>query len=155
MRPFWIHQLVEYVIGFAVIAMGFQELEPAVPLTVGLIVLVNAAIVRGPLGAFRFVGRDLHRWLDVGVMIVVVVAIVQPWFEMGITGRLMLALVLVPYGFSWFYTDWAERRQRAERRRAATSKTSDDLGRRAGRLAGSAWLAGKRVVRDRQSDASD
>ena len=47
LRPFWIHQLVEYIIGLALIGQGMQDPQPLVPTAAGVLVLVNAAAVRG------------------------------------------------------------------------------------------------------------
>ena len=39
MRPFWIHQLVEYLIGLALVAQGLQEQDPTVPAVAGMLVV--------------------------------------------------------------------------------------------------------------------
>ena len=139
MRPFWIHQLAEYLIGVALIAQGLQEKDPVVPAVAGLLVLLNAAIARGPLGAFKWVGRRLHRWLDLVVMIVILVAAVQPWTTVPPGGRLIMLVILVPLGFLWFYTDWAERPGRQARRLERADVKGENVGRSAGRLAGNAF----------------
>lgn len=150
MRPFWIHQLVEYIIGLALIAQGMQDPDPLVPTLAGVVVLVNAAAVRGPLGAFNFIGRATHRWLDLLVGIAIAVAAVQPWVDVEFTGRGLMLIMLLPLGFLWFYTDWDERPGRAQRRAArAAGGSGDDLGRTAGRVAGSAYVAGKRAIKKR------
>lgn len=150
MRPFWIHQLVEYVIGLALIAQGMQDPEPLVPTAAGVLVLVNAAAVRGPMGAFKLIGRRVHRWLDVVVGVVVAAGAVQPWVPVEFTGRGIMLIMLVPLGFLWFYTDWAERPARRDRRAAAAAGgRGDQVGRTAGRLAGSAWVAGRNAVKKR------
>ncbi|MFW2334377.1 hypothetical protein [Ilumatobacter sp.] len=139
MRPFWIHQLAEYLIGVALIAQGLQEKDPVVPAVAGVLVLLNAAIARGPLGAFKWVGRRLHRWLDLVVMVVILVAALQPWTPVPPGGRLIMLVILVPLGFLWFYTDWAERPGRQQRRADRASIKSEDVGRSAGRMAGNAF----------------
>ena len=144
MRPFWIHQLSEYLIGVALIAQGLQEKDPLVPAIAGVAVMLNVAIVRGPLGAFKWIGRRVHRWLDLVVMIAILVAAVQPWVEVPPGGRLIMIVMLVPLGFLWFYTDWAERRSRKERRVERASIKSEDVGRSAGRMAGNAFKAIKK-----------
>ncbi len=149
MRPFWIHQLAEYLIGVALIAQGFQDPEPLVPAVVGIVIVINASIVRGPLGAFRLVGRAAHRWLDLVMMALIVVAAFQPWIAVEVTGRVILLVMLLPIGFLWFYTDWAERKQRSERRKARGAQSREDVGRTAGRLAGNAYVAGKRAIKKR------
>lgn len=148
-RPFWMHQLVEYVIGLALLVQGMQDPQPVVPSAAGILVLLNAAAVRGPMGAFKFIGRRVHRWLDLIVFGLLAAAALQPWVAVEFTGRLILLVVLVPLGFLWFYTDWEERPGRRARRAAEGSERSADLGASAGRLAGNAWVAGKRAVKKR------
>lgn len=150
MRPFWIHQLVEYIIGLALIAQGMQDPDPLVPTVAGVIVLVNAAAVRGPLGAFKFIGRSAHRWLDVVVAAVIAFGALQPWLPVEFTGRGIMLIMLLPLGFLWFYTDWEERPGRRQRRlEQAAGGRGDDIGRSAGRLAAGAYLAGKRTLKKR------
>ena len=149
MRPFWVHQLAEYLIGIALVAQGMQDLSPLVPTVAGALVMVNTSLARGPLGAFRLVGRGLHRWLDVVVMVAIVVGIVQPWIAVEVSGRLIMAVMLVPLGFLWFYTDWAERVGRKARRDARAGTTGDAVGRSAGRMAANAYLTGKNVIKKR------
>lgn len=151
MRPFWIHQLAEYLIGVALVAQGLQDPDPLIPSVAGVVVIVNVAIARGPLGAFKWVGRRLHRWLDLVVMVAILFAALQPWAVVSSAGRLIMVVMLVPLGFLWFYTDWAERPQRRDRR-AERAATGDDLGRSAGRIAGAAYLSGKRAVKKRTGE---
>jgi hypothetical protein len=144
MRPFWVHQLAEYLIGIALVAQGMQDPEPLVPALAGALVMVNASIVRGPLGAFRLVGRGVHRWLDMIVMVAVLAGALQPWTAVEFSGRLVMLVMLVPLGFLWFYTDWAERAERRQRRAERAGPTGEQLGRSAGRMAGNAFRAIKR-----------
>jgi len=116
----------------------------AIPAIAGIAVIFNVAIVRGPLGAFKWVGRTLHRWLDLLVMVGILVAALQPWFTVPSGGRLIMLVMLVPLGFLWFYTDWAERVSRRERRAERAGVQSDAVGRSAGRLAGNAFKAIKK-----------
>jgi hypothetical protein len=145
LRPFWLHQAVEYIIGLILVGQGLQGPEPLVPAVVGGVVLVNAAVAIGPLGAFRLVGRRLHRVLDMVVIGVVVAAAVQPWVDVDVGTRAIMIGVAVVYGFVWFYSDFAEKQARRERRAAtATGDRGQDLGRSAGRLAGNAVTAWRR-----------
>lgn len=144
MRPFWIHQFAEYLIGLALVAQGLQDPDPLVPAVGGALVMVNAAIVRGPMGAFRLVGRRFHRWLDVVVMAALLVGALQPWLGIAGSGRLVMLVVLLPLGFLWFYTDWAERPARRARRVGQAGPTSESVGRSAGRAAGAAYSAIRR-----------
>jgi hypothetical protein len=149
MRPFWVHQLAEYLIGISLVAQGMQDISPLVPSLAGALVMVNASIVRGPLGAFKFVNRRVHRWLDIAVMLVIAIGAVQPWIEVEVTGRLIMLVMLVPLGFLWFYTDWAERSDRKQRRADRAGSTGDAVGRSAGRIAANAYLTGKNAVKKR------
>ena len=149
MRPFWLHQAAEYLIGIAVVATAIQDPKPVVPSIVGVLVILNAAIVRGPLGAFKWFGRRVHRWIDLFLMIVILLVVFQPFADVPITGRGVMLLALVPYAFLWFYTDWAERPARKERRAAVAGETGEKIGRSAGRLAGSGYLAAKQAIKKR------
>ena len=90
-RPFWMHQVVEYILGGAMIAAGLQSPTPLVPSVVGGVIMLNAAITSGPLSAFRVLDRRVHRVIDIVViafeMIAAVpasstsVAIAPPWSE--------------------------------------------------------------------------
>jgi hypothetical protein len=57
--------------------------------------------------------------------------------------------MLVPLGFLWFYTDWAERPDRKARRVARAGSSGDAVGRSAGRIAAGAYLTGKNAVKKR------
>ena len=145
MRPFWLHQLVEYIIGLILVATGLQGPEPLVPAVAGGVVLLNAAVAIGPLGAFRLVGRRLHRVIDLVVIAFVVVAAIQPWVDVDVGTRAIMIGVAFVYGFVWFYSDFAEKQARKQRRAvAATGDRGEDLGRTAGRLAGNAVTAWRR-----------
>jgi hypothetical protein len=145
MRPFWLHQLVEYIIGLILVATGLQGPEPVVPAVVGGVVLLNAAVTIGPLSAFRLIGRRVHRVVDLFVIAFVFLAAVQPWVEVDIGTRGIVIGVAVVYAYVWFYSDFAEKQARKERRAAvATGDRGADLGRSAGRLAGNAVTAWRR-----------
>ena len=42
MRPFWMHQVVEYIIGVVFVSAGFGSLTPAVPAALGAVVILRA-----------------------------------------------------------------------------------------------------------------
>lgn len=137
-RPFWIHQIVEYLVGIGLISASVQLPDPAVPALLGLLIIINAAVAKGSAGAFRLVGRRLHRTLDLVVIAVLVFWAVQPWVSIEGTGRLLIGAIAFILCFVWVYTDFAEQRTRAERRaeRAARGpRDSHELGRQAGRVA--------------------
>lgn len=146
-RPFLIHQLAEYVIGLALIVVGFQDTEPVLPAVAGVIVLVNAAAVRGPLGAFALIPRKVHRIVDVIVLCTLVAFALQPRIAVSLQGRLVLVAITVPMAFVWWFTDWEERPGRVRRRTGRADPRSDDIGRSAGRTAANVYLAGKRALK--------
>ena len=67
-RPFWMHQLVEYLLGVALLSQGLRTTEPLVPTVLGALVLLNVAVVDGPLSAFKAVSRGFHRGVDVALV---------------------------------------------------------------------------------------
>jgi hypothetical protein len=149
MRPFWIHQLAEYMIGIALVSQGLQDTEPLLPSLAGTVVILNAAVVRGPMGAFKRIGRGLHRWLDLVVMAAILAGAVQPRIDITTAGRATMLVVLLPLGFLWFYTDWAERQSRAQRRLERAPVGGEQVGRTAGRLAGTGYRTARQVIKNR------
>jgi hypothetical protein len=140
-RPFWVHQAAEYAIGLTLVALATQAPSPAVPAIAGIVVLANAAFAKGPLGAFDVVDRKLHRALDLVVVFVVLGLAVQPWIELDVGNRVVMGGIAVVLVFLWWFTDFADRRERAQRR-ATSAERSESAGRSAGRVAGgivAAW----------------
>ena len=155
-RPFWMHQIVEYIIGISLVAAAVQQLQPKVPAVLGLIIILNAAVAKGAAGVFRLVGKRLHRLFDLVVIGLLVAGAVQPWFSIDNVGRFMLGGFAFVMFFVWFHTDFTERIPRAQRpvapktppvaatatartessHKPADKVTSEDIGRGAGRLVG-------------------
>ena len=141
-RPFWMHQLVEYILGGALIATGLQSPTPLVPTVVGGLVMLHAALTAGPLGAFRVVGRRLHRVIDVGIISIALLAVVQPWIELDSgTGIVMVGIALV-YLFVWWQTSFAQRVKTPSA--SGSGGRSGEVGRFAGRLVGNGVNAVRR-----------
>ena len=90
-RGFWLHQFVEYGIAAGLIMLAAQTSTPAAPAVVGAAMLLNAACTPGPLGAFRWFSRRMHRALDWAIIVVALVAA----FVLDIDQRARLALVSV------------------------------------------------------------
>jgi hypothetical protein len=132
-RPFWIHQLVEYLIGMMLIGFAFRSLEPAVPAVMGIVIILNAAVAIGGAGAFRLIPRKLHKKLDVVVMLLLLAAAFQPWISVDNTSRLLLGALSFVLWFIWFHTDFTTR---AERKADTPRATSEEIGRTAGRMIG-------------------
>ncbi len=151
-RPFWMHQVVEYLIGIVLVGAAFQAPEPAVPAVMGAVVIANTAIARGPASAYPLVGRTLHRWLDVVVMALLVIAAFQPFFVVDSTGRLMLCGIAFVMFFIWLNSDFTEKvdrkkskqKQKAVRRERLARPESEEIGKKAGRAVGDGVNAAKR-----------
>lgn len=148
-RPFWMHQIVEYLIGVVLISVSIQLPNPALPAVLGLLVMLNAAITRGGAGAFALIGRRLHRVLDVVLMLLLVAMAVQPWIESDSTGRIVLPAIAFVLFFVWLNTDFSDRVTRRERKAASGSRSSEELGRRAGRVVGQGVNAARRWSKKR------
>ena len=106
--PFWLHQLGEYLIAAVLIASAWYSPEPAVQAVLGALVIANAAFADGPAGAFRVIGHTLHKWIDVVIMILLLVAAFQGWVGVGTTGRIALPLMSAALFALWLTTDFDE-----------------------------------------------
>ena len=157
-RPFWMHQIVEYMIGLVLIAAAVQQPKPAVPAVMGLLIILNAAITIGPAGAFRIIGRRTHRVLDIIVMLILAASTLQPWVEEDTTGRLVVGAITFVMFMVWFHTDFDERPDRKARRAARAKPQSEELGRQAGRAVGGTVNSLKRwkdSISDNYDDGRD
>ena len=148
LRPFWLHQCAEYLIGLVLVAMGLQSIEPAIPTIAGGVVILNAALVDGPLGAFRLFSRRAHRVVDVVVIVALAVAAVIPWIDIDATSRILLGAGAAVLAVVWWNSAFESRRSRAAAA-VAQQDRSEAIGRGAGRLAGNIAKA----VRDRSKPA--
>lgn len=145
-RPFWMHQIVEYILGGALIASGLQSPTPAVPSVLGAVVMLHSAITIGPVGAFRVIGRRTHRVFDVVVLAAEILAGVQPWIDLESTTRLTILGIAAVHAFVWWQTNFAER---VKSQPVGDTDRSTELGRIAGRLVGNGVNAVRRQRNDR------
>lgn len=161
-RPFWMHQLVEYVLGIVLIAQALQSETPALPAVAGGAIVLNAACSRGALAAFRLIPRRVHRFVDIAVIVVVVGLALQPWATIESGARLVMVALAAVLAFIWWQSDFSEPKDRraAKAARAAGAGSggagsgggsgasagdrSTDLGRAAGRAVGGGVNAVKR-----------
>jgi len=104
--PFWLHQLGEYGIAAVLIASAWYSPEPAVQAVLGALIIVNAAFADGGAGAFRVVDRRIHKWFDVVIMVLLLVAAVQGWVDVDTTGRIALPTMAVLMFVLWRSTDF-------------------------------------------------
>lgn len=118
-RPFWMHQLVEYLLGGGLVASGVQSTTPLVPTVVGGLLLLYAACTKSPVAAFRLLSRRMHRIGDPVVVAIEVLAAVQPWVEVDGSGRAAIGAIAFVHLVVWWQSTYTERVPRAERRAAA------------------------------------
>ncbi len=144
-RPFWLHQAAEYLVGVALIAQGLQAGEPWVPGAAGAVIVVNAAIAKGPLAAFALVGRRVHRVLDLVIIVGLAAAALAPGVEVSM--RFVLGAFAVVLGFVARYTRYDSRPSVRTRftdgAKTAPGDRAEALGRRWGRVAGQGAKAWK------------
>jgi hypothetical protein len=152
LRPFWLHQSAEYLIGLVIVAIGVQSIEPAVPTIAGGVVLLNAALVDGPLGAFRVFSRKAHRIVDVVVITGLALLAVLPLLDLDSATRIILGAAALVLGVVWWNSAFEKRAPRPAHGGTAPAGStaqpvdrSEAFGRGAGRLAGGIAKA----VRDR------
>ena len=98
LRPFWLHQAAEYLLGLVLVAVGLQSIDPPAPMLAGGLVILNAAVVDGPLGAFRLMSRRQHRIADLVVIIGIGIAVVLPFLDIDNASRGMMVVTAVILG---------------------------------------------------------
>lgn len=70
------HQTGDYLVA-ALLLLSLARAEvPAWPLVIGVVGLVNAAMTRGPLAAYRRIPMSLHGIVDVGLVVACLVGAV-------------------------------------------------------------------------------
>jgi len=151
------HQFVEYILGGVLVAQGLQCPTPAMPALAGGLIMANAAIVRGPLAAFRLVSRSVHRVLDVVVMAVIVLLGVQPWVSVEGSTRMIMVAIAGVMAFIWWQSSFAEKTVRYPGRAKITAEGGRgvEVGRMAGRAMGDGINAAKRLRDARRRTGSD
>jgi hypothetical protein len=145
-RPFWMHQVVEYILGGAMIATGLQSPTPLLPSVVGALIMIHSAITVGPVGAFRVISRRVHRVVDVLVISSEVAAAVQPWIHLESGTRIIMIGIALVHLFVWWNSSFATRVKSSAV--SAEGGRSTEIGRIAGRLVGN----GVNAVRRPRSD---
>ena len=157
-RPFWMHQIVEYILGVLIVASGTQSPTPAVPAALGGLVLVYAASTKSSVAAFRLLPRSLHRVGDPVLCAVLVGGALQPWVAVDLGAAFVLIGVAVVYLFVWWQSDFHEhvpRRARTTDGPAGTPSDGDgtdrstEVGRMIGRVVGQGVTAARRARRSR------
>lgn len=148
-RPFWIHQGAEYLVGLVMVAAGVQSPTPTFPVLAGGLIVLNAAVVIGPIGAFRLVGRPLHRLLDLAVIAVVVVVAALPFIDIDSASRLTMVVLVGVMAFVWLSTNFGQPPSRADPRGATFSRRGTMVAPAQPRPAGATRDSRRRPMRSR------
>ena len=151
-RPFWMHQIVEYILGGALVASGMQSVTPHVPAVLGGLIMLHAALTKGALGAFRAYDRRLHRTFDIVIIGLSLVAVGQPWLEVDAGTRIIILAITTVQIVVFFGSSYAERQRKVAPAPGTgdagkTGDRSTDLGRSAGRIAGSGVNAVRKLIK--------
>ncbi len=72
----------------------------------GSLIMINAAVADGPAGAFHLIGRTIHKWIDVAIMVLLLVAAFQGWVDVNTTGRIALPFMSAAMLVLWLRTDF-------------------------------------------------
>jgi hypothetical protein len=131
-RPFWLHQLAEYVLAGGLLATGLRGDDPLLPVVLGVALALNAACVDGPFGAFRVLSRRVHRVFDIVILAGMIVALVLP----GTGSRWVIGGVALVEAFVILNSNYAKRAKRSPVQSTDGGGRSEEVGRMAGRVAG-------------------
>jgi len=117
--PFWIHQLVELLLGLLLLVQGARTGQHTVVLvSLGGVLLLLCLCSDGALGAWSLIGRRLHRVLD----LVVVAALALSPLVLGLDHALPIVILeAAAAAMLWlaFRTEWRSSATRKAARRAS------------------------------------
>lgn len=152
-RPFWMHQLVEYILGGALVASGLQSPYPVMPTVLGGVIMLHAAMTKGALAAFNVIPRRIHRFIDPAIIVLVVLSAVRPWVEIDDGTRVIVFGIAAVHLVVWLSSSFAEKPKKAKNATNASSAPASPadpndrsvvVGQKAGRLAASGVLFARR-----------
>ena len=136
-------------VGLVMVAAGVQSPTPTFPVLAGGLIVLNAAVVIGPIGAFRLVGRPLHRLLDLAVIAVVVVVAALPFIDIDSASRLTMVVLVGVMAFVWLSTNFDQPPSRADPRGATFSRRGTMVAPAQPRPAGATRDSRRRPMRSR------
>jgi len=152
-RPFWMHQLVEYILGGALVASGLQSPYPVMPSLLGGIIMMHAAMTKGALAAFSVIPRQIHRFIDPVIILLVVISAIRPWAKIDEGTRVIILGIAVVHFVVWLSSSFAEKSKKQKSAPGAPAPPSAPLdpndrsvvvGQKAGRMAASGVLFARR-----------
>lgn len=95
-RPF-VHQLVDYAIGFALASAAVRSEDKTALVVAAVVVLASTAMHDGPLAAFRIFPRAAHRVVDLALAAAGVALAVMVSFEPFTRVVLLLAAAALAF----------------------------------------------------------
>ncbi len=155
-RPFWMHQLVEYILGGALVASGLQSPYPVMPTVLGGVIMLHAAMTKGALAAFNVIPRQIHRVIDPVIIVLIVLSALRPWVEIDDGTRVIVFGIAAVHLVVWLSSSFTEKpKKQVKQKRApgapvtpAAAVDPDDrsvvVGQKAGRMAASSVLFARR-----------
>lgn len=149
-RPFWMHQIVEYILGGALVASGLQSPYPVMPAVLGGVIMLHAAFTKGALAAFNVIDRRIHRFIDPLIILLVVSSAIRPWAEVDEGTRVIILGIAAVHFVVWLSSSFAEKPKKQKSAPAAPAAPSDPddrsavVGQKAGRMAASGVLFARR-----------
>ncbi len=154
--PFWMHQIIEYLIALLVATGAVRANQPVAVLTGAAVIALLASTSDAPLAAKKLVARSTQRYLDIGAaaMLVVLGGLFRDW--LGPKGTFWLVAGGVMLAVLVWRTDYSDRRvrERAPRTRTidarAVSERAQGASKVAGAISGRAAAAGRAAWRKRR-----
>jgi hypothetical protein len=141
---FWVHQVAEYVLAFALIMQATNGGRVAVAVGMGGVLLIAAATADGPLSGWKAVSRPTHRIVDIVIAAALIGLAVVPGTGIDPLARTIMGMVGLAEVLLILRTDYRPRPERARRRPDA-----EEVGRVAGRVAGGAISKGMKAYKER------
>lgn len=90
-----VHQAVDYAVGFALASAAVRSPDRTPMVLSALVVILNTAVLRGPLAAWRWAGVQTHRVMDLLVACAgIVLAVVAP-LAVVTKGELVAAALVI------------------------------------------------------------
>jgi hypothetical protein len=118
--PFWVHQLTEMLLGMLLLVQGARTGEhTAVLVSLGGVLVLLAICSDGALGAWPWIGRRLHRVLDVVAAVILAVSPLVLGLH-HVFAIVVLEVAALAMAWMAFRTDWRPR-ARPSRKAARTA----------------------------------
>ena len=156
-RPFWMHQLVEYILGGALVASGIQSPYPVMPAVLGGVIMLHAAFTRGALAAFNVIDRRIHRFIDPFIIVLVIFSAIRPWATIDDGTRFIVLGIAAVHTIVWMSSSFAEKSTKPKKQKSAPAAPAQSsapfdpndrsviVGQKAGRMAASGVLFARRT----------